>query len=317
MRKVSGRAGNRFTLGLRGNHVLKTARKRARRFRLHAVVGLLAATVGLTILGHSLVAASLENRGSLFAYLEAELTPASALLAVTASQGNTIASVDIVETAVATPSNAIAAVVASEVSYTPEAQVNNQPTPPAEILTDAGPAEDRPAAPPAEAVQLALLEPTTLDPRTSTNTSAQAQCRDDAAKALAKVVVRFDTASTKLRTADMDQITKVVGVLSQCPDVGLEVAGHTDTTGADAQNYNLSWERAEAVQKELIRAGVVESRAYPVGHGARRPAARLPAKPTETDYFFYKETSEADLKKYQAELEKSNSMNRRVEFVVR
>jgi outer membrane protein OmpA-like peptidoglycan-associated protein len=54
-------------------------------------------------------------------------------------------------------------------------------------------------------------------------------------------------------------------------NVYLEIQGHTDSTGADAYNYTLGEERAEAVRRYLNKAGVALNRMSTISYGAAEP----------------------------------------------
>lgn len=59
------------------------------------------------------------------------------------------------------------------------------------------------------------------------------------------------------------------------------VSGHTDTTGSPAHNKELSAQRAEAIERELVRKGVPAAEIEAVGMGSQRPLVKpddTPAK---------------------------------------
>ena len=51
------------------------------------------------------------------------------------------------------------------------------------------------------------------------------------------------------------------------------VVGHTDSSGADAYNQQLSQRRAESVQQFLVSQGIDRSRLEARGYGESRPVA--------------------------------------------
>ncbi|TDH58501.1 hypothetical protein E2C06_32175 [Dankookia rubra] len=75
-------------------------------------------------------------------------------------------------------------------------------------------------------------------------------------------------------------LAKVAAVAARLPN-GLAIAGHTDATpfrGADRSNWELSAERANAVRRLLLDAGIAEARLQSVaGHADRMPL--LPQDP--------------------------------------
>jgi OOP family OmpA-OmpF porin len=84
--------------------------------------------------------------------------------------------------------------------------------------------------------------------------------------------VVFETNSADLKSESIPVLQGAVATLKRYPDLGIEVAGHTDSRGSDAYNLDLSARRAATVLKFLQDAGVtntVTSR----GYGERQPIA--------------------------------------------
>ncbi len=83
--------------------------------------------------------------------------------------------------------------------------------------------------------------------------------------------VKFEFDSDRL-TADAKEIlNKVADTLIPCPEIDVEVEGHTDYLGTDAYNLGLSERRAIAVKEYLTGRGVEADRMTPVGYGKARP----------------------------------------------
>lgn len=77
-------------------------------------------------------------------------------------------------------------------------------------------------------------------------------------------------------TADLTQdamsiLDGVAQTLLSYPEIRLEVAGHTDSSGDDAYNLDLSQRRAEAVRSYLISKGVNTDMLGAHGYGEERP----------------------------------------------
>lgn len=85
--------------------------------------------------------------------------------------------------------------------------------------------------------------------------------------------VTFATDSADLRPAFFDVLNSVTKVLEKYEKTVVEVAGHTDSTGSDAYNQQLSERRAESVARYLQTQGVMDQRIITVGMGERRPVA--------------------------------------------
>lgn len=81
---------------------------------------------------------------------------------------------------------------------------------------------------------------------------------------------RFETVSP----ISDDVLKEVRDAIEQNPDIELvEVQGHTDDSGDEKFNLNLSQQRAEAVRNWLIGAGVSENKLTAKGYGFEKPAA--------------------------------------------
>ena len=61
--------------------------------------------------------------------------------------------------------------------------------------------------------------------------------------------------------------------LNQYPNSRVEVVGHTDDTGRDAYNMDLSQRRAQSVAGILTAAGVNAGRVVATGRGESQPIA--------------------------------------------
>lgn len=82
----------------------------------------------------------------------------------------------------------------------------------------------------------------------------------------------FNTASSNLRPEADAILLAIAEVLQNDPaDTAVFVAGHTDSRGSEAYNYNLSVSRAETVAQELHGDGVGEVALWRVGFGKAVP----------------------------------------------
>lgn len=73
-------------------------------------------------------------------------------------------------------------------------------------------------------------------------------------------------------TADASAfLDTLADVVNRCPDLKIEVGGHTDAWGKAAWNQELSRKRAVAVAKYLIAQGAKQSRLVAVGYGETSP----------------------------------------------
>jgi outer membrane protein OmpA-like peptidoglycan-associated protein len=84
--------------------------------------------------------------------------------------------------------------------------------------------------------------------------------------------VFFDIDSAEIRPEALRILEIVSASLSrEPPDVTLFVAGHTDSTGPEDYNLELSKRRAEAVARGLVARGVGASQVWRVGFGETMP----------------------------------------------
>mgnify|MGYP001814592036 CR=1 FL=1 len=85
--------------------------------------------------------------------------------------------------------------------------------------------------------------------------------------------VTFATDSSDLSPAFFDVLNSVGKVLGEYEQTVVEVAGHTDSTGAESYNQSLSERRATSVSTYLQGQGVMSQRLITVGMGELRPVA--------------------------------------------
>jgi len=111
---------------------------------------------------------------------------------------------------------------------------------------------------------------------------AEEQARKDALaqacqKALRTVsgegVILFDRASAQLDRRSLPTLRRLAQAAQACPDVTIEIEGHTDAEGVDERNQPLSERRAQAVADYLAERGVPVERMKAVGYGSSRPVA--------------------------------------------
>jgi len=85
-----------------------------------------------------------------------------------------------------------------------------------------------------------------------------------------KVLFGFDSYS--LTDASKQTLGNLITVLNKYPQTNLEVQGHTDSTGTEQYNMNLSIQRATSVANYLKQNGIADSRLTVKGYGEADPA---------------------------------------------
>jgi outer membrane protein OmpA-like peptidoglycan-associated protein len=86
-------------------------------------------------------------------------------------------------------------------------------------------------------------------------------------------VCSFATGTANLSARARESLANFAGVVSSYPNLKYVVEGHTDTTGSDAVNRELSLKRAIVVRDYLIRSGIPASATDVAGLGSSAPMA--------------------------------------------
>jgi outer membrane protein OmpA-like peptidoglycan-associated protein len=89
--------------------------------------------------------------------------------------------------------------------------------------------------------------------------------------------VFFDFDSAILKPGAYDEIDRTAGVLNRYPQTMIQVAGHTDSSGSETYNQQLSERRAQAVRDALVNRGVDPRRLRVIGFGESQPISSEPA----------------------------------------
>ena len=85
--------------------------------------------------------------------------------------------------------------------------------------------------------------------------------------------ILFDVDSAILDPASQGALNEVGSVLLEYPKTAVVVQGHTDSTGTEMHNQQLSERRAEAVHNYLAARGVDTGRMSALGYGESFPVA--------------------------------------------
>jgi OOP family OmpA-OmpF porin len=117
-------------------------------------------------------------------------------------------------------------------------------------------------------------------------------CQQLFSELLGKGTIRFESGRSTLDPDSAGLLDRLIETALRCPNVNIEIAGHTDAAGENTANQALSERRAQAVVEYLARAGLPASRFTPVGYGSTQPVA----------------TNDSD---------EGKAQNRRIEFVVK
>lgn len=119
-----------------------------------------------------------------------------------------------------------------------------------------------------------------------------------------EVVIRnifYDFNKASLRSESRNELKKLASMLTETPNVIIQINSHTDVRGRDAYNLRLSQRRAQSVVDYLTRNGISAERLFARGFGESKPILKNAA--TEDEHQLNRRTSFRVL----AILEKSSS----------
>ncbi|MBW1980458.1 MAG: OmpA family protein [Deltaproteobacteria bacterium] len=89
--------------------------------------------------------------------------------------------------------------------------------------------------------------------------------------------VLFDFDSAVIKPGAYAELDRVAKVLNDFPETAVRVEGHTDASGSEAYNQQLSEKRAQAVKNALVQRGVNPARIHAVGFGESMPVSSVAA----------------------------------------
>ena len=91
----------------------------------------------------------------------------------------------------------------------------------------------------------------------------------------------FSIASTEVTPESQPILEALLAEVAKRQAVEVQVTGHTDRVGTDANNDRLSLERAEAVRDMLVQRGLKSNFIRAVGRGEREPLIPTPDEQPE------------------------------------
>jgi OOP family OmpA-OmpF porin len=114
------------------------------------------------------------------------------------------------------------------------------------------------------------------EPETFNGYQDEDGCPDEIPAAVKKFTgviqgINFKTKSAEITKDSHKVLDKTVQVLTDYPDVRLEIGGHTDNVGKPEFNMELSQKRAESVKEYLVGKGISAGRLTAVGYGMDKP----------------------------------------------
>lgn len=85
--------------------------------------------------------------------------------------------------------------------------------------------------------------------------------------------ILFDVNKAQLKPDAQANLTDLAGILQKYDDTNILVEGHTDATGTEEHNLNLSMARAQSAANYLEGQGVNATRFTTMGYGEEQPVA--------------------------------------------
>lgn len=119
----------------------------------------------------------------------------------------------------------------------------------------------------------ALDQPGTMEKPFKLDIALQPIGEGTAAKPIVLKNVFFETGSAALRKESLNELARLKSLLDENPSLKIQINGHTDNIGADADNMKLSNDRAKSVYDYLTQNGIDANRLKFKGFGETKPAA--------------------------------------------
>jgi peptidoglycan-associated lipoprotein len=94
--------------------------------------------------------------------------------------------------------------------------------------------------------------------------------------------IYYNFGRAEIRPDAAKELDKLVQLLSDNPEIKIELSSHTDSVDTESYNLNLSQRRAESAVNYIIGRGIAPDRIVPKGYGESRPIA-LNTNPDGTD----------------------------------
>ncbi len=91
---------------------------------------------------------------------------------------------------------------------------------------------------------------------------------------LKRTPIIFKSQSNITTQASNATINKIVAILNEYSNIKIEVAGHTDSSGPEALNKQISLKRAIYIQSKLIQLGINQNRVISRGYGESIPLVK-------------------------------------------
>ncbi|MCF8413155.1 MAG: OmpA family protein [Melioribacteraceae bacterium] len=95
----------------------------------------------------------------------------------------------------------------------------------------------------------------------------------EAPKIITLYDIYFDVGEASIRKDAEKNLYEMIDMLKEYPAAKMEIAGHTDSTGTDEVNMELSLSRATSIKRFMVKNGIEANRLDVKGYGSRFPVA--------------------------------------------
>jgi outer membrane protein OmpA-like peptidoglycan-associated protein len=85
--------------------------------------------------------------------------------------------------------------------------------------------------------------------------------------------ITFDVGKSVIKPESMGELTRIVKLMTDNPDLKFSIEGHTDNTGNADSNQKLSDARSKSVVDKLAEMGIAADRLTSAGKGQSSPIA--------------------------------------------
>lgn len=85
--------------------------------------------------------------------------------------------------------------------------------------------------------------------------------------------IGFEESTTVLRSSAKSELQRVISLADACRNSTLSIIGHSDSSGSESSNLELSRARAEAVAGFVADRGIARERIITIGKGSSEPVA--------------------------------------------
>ena len=124
-----------------------------------------------------------------------------------------------------------------------------------------------------EVVDESVIQDESIIQKVSQKSEMATNCQQQFNQLLSETSIRFKFAQSDIDPVSMDLLDKLTASVRQCEQITIEIAGHTDSSGDNNRNIQLSHRRAEAVREALVSRGIEAEQLLVTGYGQNKPVA--------------------------------------------